>query len=320
MRAALIALAACGSGGGSSTGSGSATASGSAPAPANCLPLGKWSRVHSFSVDATHVTVCAADRSCEIKRPTCIAYELATGKQTSVPPPAIHAPVPAYRIKETTSTLELCGPDKTCTKLPFRAAPTAMIDPQLHATVDPSGKLAVIAGERLGAMYLVDARTGEQRAKVIGEDRDGNCIAKAYFLGDTIYGRSCAASFPLHTDYLFRTDGTVIGALHGVVIPLEDRPLSLGGTRWAVHLDEGDGYLVFDAKTGERVRSVPAKQAHLDAEEEPEHRGPLQAPSGKLVLLGAKVTVSDPATGTVEQTWPSPFCAFDSKQAAPACP
>jgi hypothetical protein len=78
---------------------------------------------------------------------------------------------------------------------------------------------------------------------------------------------------------------------------------------------------VFDATTGDRVRTVPEKPAHPHhTEDEPERRGPLKAPSGKLVLLGEEITISDPATGKIERTWPLPFCAADPKAPKPSCP
>jgi hypothetical protein len=320
-----VLLVACG--GGSSTPSTTAGTGSAAPPPIvvappskepACLPHGKWYGLHSFTVDDQQVTVCTADRICEPKRPSCVGYALADGKRSPATAPVV--PITrGHSVVDKAGALELCSPAGKCVPLPFKATGTAMVDHQIHAAVGADDKVAAIAGEVLDAMYLVDARTGRQLAKVTGEKRDGNCLVEPYFLGDVIYARSCASSFPMHTDYLFRADGTRIGILNGVAIPLGDRPVQIAGTQWAVHLEEGDGYLVFDTRTGERVRSVPEKLPHLHAEgDEHERRGPIKSPAGKLVVIGDEIVVSDPATGKIEQTWALPYCAPDPDK--PTCP
>lgn len=293
--------------------------SGSSPTPPRaappCLPFGKWYGVHAFEVDDARVLLCTADRICETKHPTCIAYDLATGTASAAAPRPTPPPTPpAYRIVETRGRFELCGPT-SCSKVKL-VTNDALIDQALHVAVSPDGKVAAIAGERLTALYLVEATTGKQIARITGDRKFSTCFAEPFFLGDTVYARTCIGSFPNHTDFLYRPDGSQLGVVEYVDIPLGDRPVAVTGTQWAVRAHDSDRYVVFDAATGERVRSVP-EQPDLEGDID-EARGPIRSPTGKLVVLGRELTVTDPISGNLERAWALPFCP-PAKLDAPVC-
>ncbi|HEU0029507.1 MAG TPA: hypothetical protein VFQ53_02655 [Kofleriaceae bacterium] len=333
LRSCGVALLAIASACGSSKTDRGASASGSAPPPPSptpaadaagapaCIVIDSWHGLRRFVVDGERVTLCSGNRVCPEPALSCVTVELASGRTTLAKPPVEPAATPTYHGRiEKDEHATFCQPDGTCAKLAVPVS-AAMIEHEMHIELSPDGRVALVSGEPLRAMYLVDPKSARVTRKITPA-RDG-CFVRAWFLGDTIYARACMAPWP---DQLFRANGTVLATYDDVDVGLFDRPVEVGPHQYAVHRKHGDGYLVFDATTGKVIRRVPEPAGDVAAtagdDRSADTRGPLRTSAGKLVLLGREILVSDPSTGTIEQHYPLPVCAVAGpvSKTPPPCP
>jgi hypothetical protein len=314
---------------GSGAAGGSAGAAGSGGgAAAYCVPPDGDTALISFDADEKTATFCVGKESQEEATKKCTAVDLATGtfKAAASAPAAKPAPASdAFAVKQDTKagTAEVCR-GNACKKLDLpkqKPGDTGERYPyQISVSEDGKRVAAVYSGT--DSVVFLDGTTGKKvRTVKAGDDQNGKCLQSAYIVGESVYVETSVCAGPGGNAMLYSWAGKTIGPVGSseeAINVYGATPIPVGGDNWAVGNFGGGSVLVFSAKTGKQVHLLEVKRPEdceacgsFLADAAGWRASPVvKVQSGKLVAMdSAGVSVLDPATGKVEKTYRTPFCA-----------
>jgi hypothetical protein len=284
--------------------------SGSAVAGAPCVKHDPDTQLAAFDhVDDKSVTFCVDLKD---KR-DCYVVDIASGAMTASKPPPLH-PKPAFHVEQDNKEAKLCKGDATgaaCTKLdlaPLKGDRENLIwDIAIKAD---GSQVAAIGG---GELVILDGAGKKLKtAKVVRGDQQ--CPGHPSYMGDAIYVPVGVCAGPGAEGFVYDATAKQVGNIKEVNV-FGAEPVLVDGTTWAIAGFGGGDYAEYDTKTNKVTRTVKVDRP-ADCGEECDLFGdaatagttPLIKVGDKLVLIGAVIAVTDPASGKVEKSIKIPAC------------
>jgi uncharacterized protein DUF1131 len=159
---------------------------------------------------------------------------------------------------------------------------------------------------------IQDAKTNRVLETLTPGDGAFKCVDGARYLGDEILVTVGMCDQPRAAGFLFDGEGKQLGPKIDGINMADTRAFRIKGARYAIHSADSEKVLILDAATGDAglVELLTPAQVKACCEVKAGASVPPFAltPKGKLVSIGAALSVIDLGTGKPEHAWLLPTC------------